>query len=162
MDRPAKINEAADAAPTGSAPEHKVHYGRVDVAVWRRQADDGRARYSFTASRSYKVRDDQWQRTASLDEEDLLAAARALERPTPGLRSSDRPPGTVRSGSSAARPRERPAKGRNIPHRGRWGRRYSLALAGWPCYGSPHEGVRRRNRSHRAPPLHPGGHVFEG
>lgn len=79
MDRPAKIDEAADVAPTGSAPEHKVHYGRVDVAVWRRQADDGRAWYSFSVSRSYKDRDDKWQRTTSLDEEDLLPAARALE-----------------------------------------------------------------------------------
>jgi hypothetical protein len=82
MNQPAKIEEAAESAPAGagSAPEHKVHYGRVDVAVWRRQADDGRAWYSFTVSRSYKDRDDQWQRTASLDEEDLLPAARALER----------------------------------------------------------------------------------
>ena len=82
MNQPAKIEEPAEAAPAGSgpAPEHKVHYGRVDVAVWKRQADDGRTWYSFTASRSYKDREDKWQRTASLDEEDLLPAARALER----------------------------------------------------------------------------------
>ena len=105
MNQPAKMEEAADAAPAGSAgPEYKVHYGRVDVAVWRRQADDGRARYSFTVSRSYKDRDDQWQRTASLDEEDLLPAARALERAYDGPRSSGRRPATAPSKRCAARP----------------------------------------------------------
>ena len=80
MNQRAKTEESADVAPAGHAPEHKVHYGRVDVAVWRRQAEDGRAWYSFTVSRSYKDRDDKWQRTSSLDEEDMLPAARALER----------------------------------------------------------------------------------
>src|SRR5262245_39955496 len=80
MNQRARAEEPADAAQVGAAPEHKVHYGRVDVAVWRRQAADGRPWYSFTVSRSYKDRDDRWQRTASLDEEDLLPAARALGR----------------------------------------------------------------------------------
>ena len=80
MNQRAKTEDTGEAAQAGQAPEYKVHYGRVDVAVWRRQADDGRAWYSFTVSRSYKDRDDRWQRTASLDEEDLLPAARALER----------------------------------------------------------------------------------
>jgi hypothetical protein len=80
MTQRAKTEEPAEAAQPGPAPEHKVHYGRVDVAVWQRQTDDGRAWYSFTLSRSYKDRDDRWQRTSSLDEDDLLAAAKALER----------------------------------------------------------------------------------
>jgi hypothetical protein len=80
MNQPARTEDPAQAANAGPAPEHKVHYGRVDVAVWRRQADDGRTWYSFTVSRSYKDRDDTWQRTTSLDEEDLLPAAKALER----------------------------------------------------------------------------------
>ena len=50
MDRTAKMEEPEEAAPAGSgpAPEYRVHYGRVDVAVWRRQADDGRVWYSFS------------------------------------------------------------------------------------------------------------------
>jgi hypothetical protein len=80
MTQGARTEEPADATQPGQAPEHKVHYGRVDVAVWRRQADDGRAWYGFTVSRSYKDRDDRWQRTTALDEEDLLPAAKALER----------------------------------------------------------------------------------
>ncbi len=80
MTQRAKAEEPAEAAQPGQAPEHKVHCGRIDVAVWRRQADDGRSWYSFTVSRTYKDRDDKWQRTASLDEDDLLPAAKALER----------------------------------------------------------------------------------
>jgi hypothetical protein len=65
---------------SGPTPEHKVHFGRVDVAVWKRQSQsDDRSWYSFSVSRSYKDKDDQWQRTSNLDEEDLLPAARALE-----------------------------------------------------------------------------------
>ena len=75
-----KVEEPVEAPQAGQAPEHKVHYGRVDVAVWRRQADDGRAWYSFTVSRTYKDREDKWQPTASLDEDDLLPAAKALKR----------------------------------------------------------------------------------
>jgi hypothetical protein len=80
MTQRAKTEEPAEAAQAGQAPEHKVHYGRVDVTVWQRQTDDGRAWYSFTVSRPYKDRDDRWQRTSSLDEDDLLPAAKALER----------------------------------------------------------------------------------
>ena len=63
---------------SGPMPEHKVHYGRVDVAIWKRQAED-RTWYSFSISRSYQDKDDQWQRISNLDEEDLLPAAKALE-----------------------------------------------------------------------------------
>ena len=42
MNQRAKTEELVDAVQPGQAPEHKVHYGRVDVAVERRQADDGR------------------------------------------------------------------------------------------------------------------------
>src|SRR3712207_7705892 len=35
--------------------------------------------YSESLTRSYKDKSDQWQRTSSLDEEDLLPAAKALD-----------------------------------------------------------------------------------
>jgi hypothetical protein len=60
------------------SPEYKAHYGRVQAAVWRRDFE-GRTGYSVTVTRSYKDKYDQWQRTSSLDEEDLLPAGKALD-----------------------------------------------------------------------------------
>jgi hypothetical protein len=78
MNQPAQTLPHPEPAGPGPAPEHKVHFGRVDVAVWKREAEE-RTFYSFSISRSYKDKDDQWQRTTNLDEEDLLPAAQALE-----------------------------------------------------------------------------------
>src|SRR3954453_12296173 len=60
------------------APEYKTQYGRVQAAVWSREIE-GRRIYSVTLTRSYKDRYDRWQRTTSLDEEDLLPASKALD-----------------------------------------------------------------------------------
>jgi hypothetical protein len=60
------------------SPDYKAHYGRVQAAVWRREIE-GRASYGVSLSRSYKDKYDQWQRTTSLDEEDLLPATKALD-----------------------------------------------------------------------------------
>ena len=60
------------------SPEYRAHYGRVVAAVWRREFE-GRTGYSVTLTRSYKDKQDQWQRTSNLDEEDLLPAAKALD-----------------------------------------------------------------------------------
>ena len=60
------------------APDHKIRYGRVEVAVWKRLTED-QARYSFSVTRSYKDKSDRWQRSTNLDEEDALPAAKALE-----------------------------------------------------------------------------------
>jgi hypothetical protein len=77
MSQPAQ--KLSNPEPTsGPAPEHKIHYGRVDLAIWKRQGEGG-SWYSTSITRSYKDKDDQWQRTPNLDEEDLLPAARALE-----------------------------------------------------------------------------------
>ena len=63
MNQPARTLPDPEPASPGPAPEHKVHYGRVDVAVWKREAEE-RTFYSFSISRSYKDKDDQWQRTS--------------------------------------------------------------------------------------------------
>ena len=76
MNQPARTLSDPEPASPCPAPEHKVHYGRVDVAVWKREAEE---RTFFSISRSYKDKDDQWQRTSNLDEEDLLPAAQALQ-----------------------------------------------------------------------------------
>src|SRR3954447_20057429 len=60
------------------APDYKAHFGRVQVAVWRRENED-RTSYSVSVTRSYKDKQDQWQRTTQLDEDDLLPAAKALD-----------------------------------------------------------------------------------
>jgi hypothetical protein len=73
-----KMSVGPSGSGQGTAPEHRVRYGRVDVAVWKRQGE-GRPRFNVSVSRSYKGQDEQWRRTMSLDEEDLLAAAKALE-----------------------------------------------------------------------------------
>jgi hypothetical protein len=61
------------------APEYKARFGRVEAAVWSRGLDEGRMAYSVTLQRSYQDRDGKWQRTTSLDEGDMLPAAKALE-----------------------------------------------------------------------------------
>lgn len=62
----------------GNRPEHKVRYGRVEVAIWKRESGEN-TWHTFTISRSYRDKDQQWQRSSSLDEEDLLPAAQAVE-----------------------------------------------------------------------------------
>jgi hypothetical protein len=76
--QPAGPEERAEPQVTRS-PDYKAHYGRVQAAVWRRDFGEGRTGYSVTLTRSYKDKSDQWQRTTSLDEEDLLPAAKALD-----------------------------------------------------------------------------------
>jgi hypothetical protein len=49
----------------------------VQAAVWRRESE-GWTNYSVTLTRSYKDKNEAWQRTTSLDEEDMLPAAEAL------------------------------------------------------------------------------------
>ncbi len=59
------------------SPDYKVQYGRVQAAVWKREVDE-RIIYSVSLTRSYKDRQDQWQRTTNLDEDDLLPGSMAL------------------------------------------------------------------------------------
>ncbi len=61
------------------APAFKTRYGRVEAAVWDRDLEEGRKVYSVTLQRSYQDKEGQWQRTSSLDENDLLPAAKALD-----------------------------------------------------------------------------------
>ena len=80
MNKAASAATAADPSSEnpGQRPEHTIRYGRVEVAIWQRQSED-RTWYSFSLSRSYKDKDEQWQRTSKLDEDDLLPTAKALE-----------------------------------------------------------------------------------
>jgi len=60
------------------SPDFKVQYGRVVAAVWSRALDDERTVYSVSLTRSYLDKQQQWQRTTNLDEDDLLPASTAL------------------------------------------------------------------------------------
>src|SRR4051812_32843143 len=62
----------------GRSPDYKVQMGRVHVAVWKREIEE-RTIFSVSVTRSYLDRQQQWQRTTSLDEDDLLPAAKALD-----------------------------------------------------------------------------------
>ncbi|MFO0888223.1 MAG: hypothetical protein U0790_03645 [Isosphaeraceae bacterium] len=64
---------------THRAPCYRARFGRVEAAVWTRELEEGRTAFSVTLQRSYQDREGKWQRTASLDEGDMLPAAKALE-----------------------------------------------------------------------------------
>ena len=72
------IEEQPEPGPQ-RGPSYKARYARVEAAVWTREVEEGRIAYSVTLQRSYQDRDGKWQRTSSLDEGDLLPAAKALD-----------------------------------------------------------------------------------
>lgn len=60
-------------------PVHKVSIGRITVAVWQRDSEQGRKYFSVTVKRSFKTDEGEFKDTSSLDADDLPNAARALE-----------------------------------------------------------------------------------
>lgn len=86
---PPREEEQANLPPIEQEHEHdptphrqpcwRTRYGRVEAAVWEKDLDDGRKVFSVTLQRSYQDREGKWQRTASMDEHDLLPAAKALD-----------------------------------------------------------------------------------
>src|SRR5262245_22622153 len=72
------VEERPEVGPQ-RGPSYKARFGRVEAAVWPRDLEEGRIAYSVTLQRSYQDRDGKWQRTSSLDEGDLLPAAKALD-----------------------------------------------------------------------------------
>ena len=63
-------------------PVHEVTFWPVRVSIWRNESDGGRVNYSTTVSRVYSTgegKKKEWHSTPSLDVEDLLPAAKALE-----------------------------------------------------------------------------------
>jgi hypothetical protein len=59
-------------------PDLSIHYGRVTTSAWAREVE-GRTMWSVQVARSYQGRDNKWQHTSSLDERDLLPAAKCTE-----------------------------------------------------------------------------------
>jgi len=60
-------------------PAHEVKLGRVRAAIWPNETKNG-TRYSVTVGRLYKTEDAGWRTSSSLDLEDLLLAAKALNQ----------------------------------------------------------------------------------
>src|SRR5262245_57100071 len=60
-------------------PSYKARFGRVEAAVWPRDLEEGRIAYSVALPRSYQDRAGKGQGTSTLDEGDLLPAAKALD-----------------------------------------------------------------------------------
>jgi hypothetical protein len=61
-----------------SQPAHKFRDGVLQVTIWRNPGEKGNW-YSVIPSRGYKKGDD-WNETASLREDDLLAMAKLLNQ----------------------------------------------------------------------------------
>jgi hypothetical protein len=55
-------------------PVYKQKSHGVEVAVWKRDSDDGKAFYSVSASRSYRDSEGKWKTSSSfnLEDRDLL------------------------------------------------------------------------------------------
>jgi hypothetical protein len=85
--QPAEEKATLPAAPaeehqepgTHRAPCSRGRFGRVEASVWSRELEEGRTAYSVTLQRSYQDKEGKWARTTSLDESDMLPAAKALE-----------------------------------------------------------------------------------
>jgi hypothetical protein len=63
-----------------STPAHKIRRGVLSVTIWRNSnPDKGTIWYSVIPSRGYKVGDDAWKETDSLNADDLLPMAKLLD-----------------------------------------------------------------------------------
>lgn len=56
-----------------------VRMGRINAAIWRNETESG-ARFNVTLERLYRDSEGNWKSTASLGREDLLLAAKVLDR----------------------------------------------------------------------------------
>jgi hypothetical protein len=61
-------------------PIHKVRLGGIRAAIWANESEGGAVRYNVTLERLYKDDDGRWTSTASLGRDDLLVAAKVLDR----------------------------------------------------------------------------------
>jgi len=67
-------------------PAHEVKLGRVRAAIWPNETKNG-TRYSVTVGRLYKTEEAGWRTSSSLDLEDLLLAAKALDQADTWIRA---------------------------------------------------------------------------
>jgi hypothetical protein len=80
-------------AASSKQPAARVNLHPVSAAIWRNQNAEGTAFYSVTIQRSYKDAEGKWKSSDSLNEGDLLLAAKVLDlahTEISKLRASDR------------------------------------------------------------------------
>ena len=63
-----------------SRPWTEARSGMLKAVVWKNHVGDGATYTSTQLTRLYKDKNDQWQETNSLGRDDLLRAARLLQR----------------------------------------------------------------------------------
>lgn len=65
-----------------SQPAHKIRIGNLTATIWRNfSSEKGTTWYSVSPiSRSYKNDDDKWRDTDTLGQDDLLLAAKLLDK----------------------------------------------------------------------------------
>lgn len=75
---------------TASKPVHEIRLNRVKLAIWQNQGQNG-AYFSISVSRVFK-KDDDWQRSDTLQANDLLALAKAADLADSWIREQPRNP----------------------------------------------------------------------
>ena len=75
---------------TTSKPVHEIRLNRVKLAIWQNQGQNG-AYFSVSVSRVFK-KDDDWQRSDTLQAGDLLALAKAADLADSWIREQPRTP----------------------------------------------------------------------
>lgn len=103
-------------------PVENFRDGAIQVAVWPRQGPKGTF-YEIERTRSYKDRDDKWQKTPLISERDMLKARRledqayeAIQRlkdQDRALKDFQRSNGAETPGQSAGQPQPEPELGFN-------------------------------------------------
>lgn len=77
------MKAATKAAPEKPHPVHKARLNALQLAVWSNEhkTDDGETRFfhTITIERSFKDRNDEWQKTSQLREGDLGDAIALLQ-----------------------------------------------------------------------------------
>jgi hypothetical protein len=61
-----------------SKPAHKIRMGVLQVTIWRNHSEKGNW-YSVIPARSYKLGDETWKETDSLNFDDLLSMAKLFD-----------------------------------------------------------------------------------
>jgi hypothetical protein len=73
--------ETQQTTNTTKLPIHKEKIGGVEVAVWENAGEKGNTFLTFSApQRSYKDKNDKWQQTTSMRQNDVPKAIAALQR----------------------------------------------------------------------------------
>ena len=63
-----------------SKPINEVRLGAIKAAIWANESEEGGVRYNVTVGRLFKDDEGQWRTSESLGRDDLLVAAKVLDK----------------------------------------------------------------------------------